>query len=98
MKSIVMLPAGQVAGGKLAQALEYGAHVLQLRTDFDGGLKVLHEVVRKFPAYLLNSLNPYRLEGEKTGAVELMEQLDWKGRDQVVVPGGNLVQCAAAGT
>jgi len=66
MKSIVLLPAGQVTAGKLAQALEYGAHVLQLRTDFDGCLKVLHEVVRKFPAYLLNSLNPYRLEGQKT--------------------------------
>ena len=61
MKSIVLLPAGQVAAGKLAQALEYGANVLQLRTDFDGCLRVLHEVVRKFSAYLLNSLNPYRL-------------------------------------
>jgi threonine synthase len=50
--------------GKLAQALEYGARA-QLRTDFDGCLKVLHEVVRRFPAYLLNSLNPYRLEGQK---------------------------------
>src|ERR1700759_747013 len=58
MKSIVLLPVGQVAAGKLAQALEYGAHVLQLRTDFDGCLKVLHEVVRKFSANLLNSLNP----------------------------------------
>ncbi|HEX7288456.1 MAG TPA: pyridoxal-phosphate dependent enzyme, partial [Candidatus Angelobacter sp.] len=64
MKSIVLLPVGQVASGKLAQALEYGAHVLQLHTDFDGCLRVLHEVVRNFPAYLLNSLNPYRLEGQ----------------------------------
>jgi len=97
MKSMVLLPAGQVAAGKLAQALEYGAHVLQLRTDFDGCLKVLHEVVRKFPAYLLNSLNPYRLEGQKTVAFELMEQLDWRVPDHVIVPGGNLANGSALG-
>lgn len=97
MKSVVLLPAGQVAAGKLAQALEYGAHVLQLRTDFDGCLTVLHDVVRKFPAYLLNSLNPYRLEGQKTVAFELMEQLDWRIPDHVVVPGGNLGNGSALG-
>jgi threonine synthase len=97
MKSMVLLPAGQVAAGKLAQALEYGAHVLQLRTDFDGCLKVLHEVLRRFPAYLLNSLNPYRLEGQKTVAFELMEQLDWKVPDHVIVPGGNLGNGSALG-
>ena len=97
MKSIVLLPAGQVAAGKLAQAMEYGAHVLQLRTDFDGCLNVLHEVVRNFPAYLLNSLNPYRLEGQKTVAFELMEQLDWRVPDHVIVPGGNLGNSSALG-
>jgi threonine synthase len=97
MKSMVLLPAGQVTAGKLAQALEYGAHVLQLRTDFDGCLKVLHEVVRKFPAYLLNSLNPYRLEGQKTVAFEMLEQLDWSAPDHVIVPGGNLGNSSALG-
>lgn len=97
MQSMVLLPAGQVAAGKLAQALEYGAHVLQLRTDFDGCLKVLNEVVRRFPAYLLNSLNPYRLEGQKTVAFELMEQLDWKVPHHVIVPGGNLANGSALG-
>ncbi len=97
IKSMVLLPAGQVAAGKLAQALEYGAHVLQLRTDFDGCLKVLHEVVRRFPAYLLNSLNPYRLEGQKTVAFELMEQLDWRVPHHVIVPGGNLANGSALG-
>ncbi len=97
MDSMVLLPAGQVAAGKLAQALEYGAHVLQLRTDFDGCLRILHEVVRKFPAYLLNSLNPYRLEGQKTVAFELMEQLDWRVPDHVIVPGGNLANGSALG-
>jgi threonine synthase len=97
MKSIVLLPVGQVAAGKLAQALEYGAHVLQLRTDFDGCLRVLHEVVQRFPAYLLNSLNPYRLEGQKTVAFELMEQLDWRVPEHVIVPGGNLANGSALG-
>lgn len=97
MKSVVLLPAGQVAAGKLAQALEYGAHVLQLRTDFDGCLSVLHDVVRKFPAYLLNSLNPYRLEGQKTVAFEVMEQLDWAVPDHLIVPGGNLANGSALG-
>jgi threonine synthase len=97
MKSIVLLPAGQVAAGKLAQALEYGSNVLQLRTDFDGCLRVLHEVVRKFSAYLLNSLNPYRIEGQKTVAFELMEQLDWRVPEHVIVPGGNLGNSSALG-
>lgn len=97
MKSIVLLPVGQVAAGKLAQALEYGAHVLQLRTDFDGCLRVLHDVVEKFRAYLLNSLNPYRLEGQKTVAFELMEQLDWRVPDHIIVPGGNLGNSSALG-
>ena len=97
MKSIVLLPAGQVASGKLAQAIEYGAHVLQLQTDFDGCLKVLHDVVQQFPAYLLNSMNPYRLEGQKTVAFEIMEQLDWNVPDHVVVPGGNLANSSALG-
>jgi threonine synthase len=97
MKSIVLLPQGQVASGKLAQALEYGAHVLQLETDFDGCLKILHEVVLQFPAYLMNSLNPYRLEGQKTLAFELMEQLNWKIPDHVIVPGGNLANSSAIG-
>jgi threonine synthase len=97
MKSIVLLPSGYVASGKLAQALEYGARVLQLRTDFDGCLRVLHEVVRKLPIYLLNSLNPYRLEGQKTVAFELMEQLDWRVPDHVIVPGGNLANSSALG-
>lgn len=97
MNSVVLLPAGQVSSGKLAQAIEYGAHVLQLQTDFDGCLKVLHDVVNRFPAYLLNSLNPYRLEGQKTVAFEIMEQFDWQTPDHVVVPGGNLANGSALG-
>ena len=97
MKSIVLLPAGYVTAGKLGQALEFGATVLQLRTDFDGCLELLHEVVRRFRAYLLNSLNPYRLEGQKTVAFELLDQLDWNVPDHVIVPGGNLGNSSALG-
>jgi threonine synthase len=97
MKSIVLLPAGQVSSGKLAQALEYGARVLELATDFDGCLRILHEVVRKFPACLANSVNPYRLEGQKTAAFELMEQLHWRVPEHVIVPGGNLANSSALG-
>jgi threonine synthase len=97
IKSIVLLPAGRVASGKLAQALEYGAHVLEVATDFDGCLKILHEVVQKFPVRLLNSVNPYRLEGQKTVAFELMEQLDWQVPDHVMIPGGNLANSSAIG-
>jgi threonine synthase len=97
LKSVVLLPAGQVSTGKLAQALEYGAIVLQLRTDFDGCLHLLHQVVERFPAYLLNSVNPYRLEGQKTVAFEIAEQMNWSVPDHVILPGGNLANCSALG-
>jgi threonine synthase len=97
MKSFVFLPAGQVSSGKLAQALQYGTTVVQLLTDFDGCLKLLSEIVQRFPVYLLNSLNPYRLEGQKTLAFELLEQLNWSVPDHVIVPGGNLGNSSALG-
>src|SRR5579863_781088 len=97
MKSVVFLPAGHVSAGKLAQAVEYGAVVLQLRRDFDGCLKLLQEVVEIFPVYLLNSVNPYRLEGQKTVAFEIAEQMKWSVPDHVILPGGNLANCSALG-
>jgi threonine synthase len=71
--------------------------VLELRADFDGCLKTLYEVAKKLSVYVLNSVNPYRLEGQKTVAFELMEQLDWKVPDHVIVPGGNLGNSSALG-
>ena len=59
----------------------------QLKTDFDGCMRVLDEVVQRMPVYLLNSVNPYRLEGQKTAAVELLERFDWQPPDHVIVPG-----------
>jgi threonine synthase len=97
MRSLVLIPEGQVAWGKLSQALDYGALTCQLRADFDGCVRVLNEVVQRMPVYLLNSVNPYRIEGQKTAAFELMEQLDWQAPDHVIVPGGNLGNSSAIG-
>jgi threonine synthase len=97
MRSLVIIPEGKIAWGKLSQSLDYGALTCQLRTDFDGCVRVLNDIIRRYPIYLLNSVNPYRLEGQKTAAVELLEQLDWQVPDHVVVPGGNLGNNSALG-
>jgi threonine synthase len=97
MRSLVLIPEGKISWGKLSQSLDYGALTCQLRTDFDGCMRVLNEVVRRMPIYLLNSVNPYRLEGQKTAAIELLEQFDWQVPDHVIVPGGNLGNSSALG-
>ena len=97
MRSLVLIPEGKISWGKLSQALDYGALTCQLRTDFDGCMQVLNEVVRRMPIYLLNSVNPYRLEGQKTAAIELLEYFDWQVPDHVIVPGGNLGNSSALG-
>jgi len=97
MRSLVLIPEGKISWGKLSQALDYGAVTCQLRTDFDGCMRVLNQVVQRMPVYLLNSVNPYRLEGQKTAAVELLEQLGWEVPDHVIVPGGNLGNSSALG-
>ncbi len=97
MRSLVLIPEGKIAWGKLSQAMDYGAHTVQLRTDFDGCVRVLAEVVRRAPVFLLNSVNPYRLEGQKTPAFELAEAMNWDVPDHVIVPGGNLANVSALG-
>ena len=97
MRSLVVIPDGKIAWGKLSQSLDYGALTCQLRTDFDGCVRVLNEIIWRYPIYLLNSVNPYRLEGQKTSAIELLEQLDWQVADHVIVPGGNLGNNSALG-
>jgi threonine synthase len=97
MRSLVLIPDGKISWGKLSQSLDYGAITCQLRTDFDGCVKVLNELVKRKPIYLLNSVNPYRIEGQKTAAIELMEQLNWQPPDHIVVPGGNLGNSSAIG-
>jgi threonine synthase len=97
LRSLVLIPEGKIAWGKLSQAMDYGAVTCQLKTDFDGCVKVLTEIVREAPIYLLNSVNPYRLEGQKTPAFEIAEALDWTVPDHLIVPGGNLANSSALG-
>ena len=97
MRSLVLVPEGKISWSKLSQALDYGALTCQLRTDFDGCLRLLQELVRQAPVYQLNSINPFRLEGQKTLAFELLEQLDWEPPDHIIVPGGNLGNSSAIG-
>lgn len=97
MRSLVLVPEGKISWSKLSQALDYGAVTCQLRTDFDGCLQLLQQLVLRAPVYQLNSINPFRLEGQKTLALELLEQLDWQVPDHIIVPGGNLGNSSAIG-
>ncbi len=97
LRSLVLIPEGKIAWGKLSQAMDYGAVTCQLKTDFDGCLRLLTEIVKTEPIYLLNSVNPYRLEGQKTPAFEIAEALDWNVPDHLIVPGGNLGNSSALG-
>jgi threonine synthase len=97
LRSLVVIPEGKIAWGKLSQAMDYGALTCQLATDFDGCVRVLMQVVKREFIYLLNSVNPYRLEGQKTPAFEIAEALDWNVPDHLIVPGGNLANSSALG-
>jgi threonine synthase len=97
MRSLVLVPDGKISWSKLSQALDYGAVTCQLRADFDGCLRLLQELVLRAPVYQLNSINPFRLEGQKTLALELLEQLEWHVPDHIIVPGGNLGNSSAIG-
>jgi threonine synthase len=97
LQAVIFIPAGQIAAGKLAQSLEYGALTIQVDANFDVTWKLVFHMVEQAGVYLLNSVNPFRLEGQKTIAVEIMEQLAWEPPDWIVLPGGNLGNCSAFG-
>jgi threonine synthase len=97
LRSLVLIPEGKIAWGKLSQAMDYGAITCQLKSDFDGCVRVLTQIVKEAPIYLLNSVNPYRLEGQKTPAFEIAEAFDWTVPDHLIVPGGNLANSSALG-
>ncbi len=97
LKSLVLIPDGKIPWGKLSQAMDYGALTCRLKTDFDGCLRLLTQIVKEEPIYLLNSVNPYRLEGQKTPAFEIAEAFDWNVPDHLIVPGGNLGNSSALG-
>lgn len=90
MLPVVLLPEGKISSGKLSQALDYGALTLQVPTNFDGVMKLIMEIAPEAGVYVVNSINPFRIEGQKTMVTELLEQRSWKVPDRIVVPGGNL--------
>jgi len=100
MKCFVFIGDGKIAYGKLAQALDHGATTLQVAGDFDACLARIRHIAEKIPeagVYLMNSVNPFRLEGQKTIMCRVLEGLDWNVPDWIVVPGGNLGNCSAFG-
>jgi threonine synthase len=95
--AFVLVPEGRVSAGKLAQTLAYGAHMIRLRGDFDDCLELAREASEKLGIYLVNSLNPFRVEGQKTIVLELLQQLGWESPDWIALPAGNLGNTAAFG-
>jgi threonine synthase len=96
-KAIVFIPAGKVAINKLAQTIAYGALCLKVAGDFDAAMKLVRDVCEELGVYLLNSVNPYRIEGQKTIVWELLQDLGWEPPDWIALPAGNLGNTSAFG-
>src|SRR6516162_4249478 len=97
MRAVIFIGSGKISYGKLAQALDHGALTVQLAGDFDDAMQRVQQVARKLGIYLVNSINPFRLEGQKTIMYRVLEALRWEPPDWVVVPGGNLGNVSAFG-
>ncbi len=97
MQGIVFIGTGKIAYGKLSQALDYGALTLQIEGDFDACLRRVQQVAAKLGIYLMNSVNPFRLEGQKAIMYRVLEARGWEVPDWIIVPGGNLGNCSAFG-
>src|SRR5205085_7280879 len=100
MQGIVFIGSGKIAFGKLSQALDYGALTLQIQGDFDACLRRIRQIAVDQPQvgiYLMNSVNPFRLEGQKSIMYRILEARHWQTPDWVIMPGGNLVNCSAFG-
>ncbi len=97
MQGIVFIGSGKIAYGKLSQALDYGSLTLQIEGDFDACMRRVRQVSDKLGIYLMNSMNPFRLEGQKAIMYRVLEARNWEVPDWVVVPGGNLGNCSAFG-
>jgi threonine synthase len=97
MKAIVFVPFGKISPAKMAQALEFGAVVVEVGSNFDQAFQMLRSLTVEMGLYLVNSLNPFRLEGQKTIVCEILEQRAWRVPDFLVVPGGNLGNVSAIG-
>ena len=97
IKATVFIGEGKIAFGKLSQAMDYGAHTIQVAGDFDDCMRQVQDVCTKLNIYLVNSLNPFRLEGQKTIMLRIIEGLGWEVPDWIIVPGGNLGNSSAFG-
>jgi threonine synthase len=97
LDAIVLIPHGNISYGKLAQALEYGARTLQVEANFDQILALMRVLAERLGIYLLNSINPFRIEGQKAIIFEMLDQRDWNPPDWIVLPGGNLGNTSAFG-
>jgi threonine synthase len=97
LRAAILLPRGQVSSSKLAQSLDYGALVLEIEGNFDTCMRLVQELGDDPSIYVANSINPFRIEGQKTVAFELLEQCQWQVPDHVVVPGGNMGNSSALG-
>jgi threonine synthase len=95
--AIVFVPSGKISTGKLAQTLAYGAKCLQVRGDFDAAMQLVRTACDRLGIYLVNSINPFRIEGQKTIVWELLQDLEWRAPDWIVVPAGNLGNTSAFG-
>jgi threonine synthase len=97
MKAVIFIGSGKISYGKLSQALDYGALTMQIAGDFDDAMARVKEVAQELGIYLVNSVNPFRLEGQKTIMCRVLEGLRWQVPDWIVVPGGNLGNSSAFG-
>lgn len=95
--AVVLLPADKISPAQLIQPIAHGALTLALETDFDGCMRLVQQLAEQAEIYLANSMNSLRLEGQKTVAFEIVQQLDWRVPDWVIVPGGNLGNVSALG-
>ena len=97
LPALVLVPSGHVSLGKLAQSLAYGARTLLVRGDFDDCLRLVNEAADELGVYLANSISPYRIAGQKTIVLELLQQLGWRAPDWIALPAGNLGNTSAFG-
>src|SRR5262245_22052417 len=97
IRAVVILPRGKISTAQLVQPLAMGALVLAIDTDFDGCMRLVQDLANKEGVYLANSMNSLRVEGQKTVAIELAQQLGWQVPDWVIIPGGNLGYVSALG-
>ena len=97
LEALIFLPHGNISFGKLAQALEYGARTFEVEANFDQILALVRVLAERLGIYLLNSMNPFRIEGQKSIVFEMLDQRDWNPPDWIVLPGGNLGNTSAFG-